>query len=95
MSIEEVLAEIVKNAVHEALTDVRAQLGGIEEKVRNIGLRVNEMSEDTGTARAADIAEVRDAVNYLTEQLDEQERHNDLEIGRAELRLARAAGRVA
>lgn len=89
------IAEIVKNAVADALTDVRAQLAGITEKVTRIEKTVTDMSEDTGTARAADIEEVRNAVYALTEQLDEQDRRNDLELGRAELRLARAAGRVA
>lgn len=83
MTIEELLAQIVKDVVSEALKPVIAKLDAITE-------RVNEFPTEQGMRRAA-----AESIEHSLSEFRQMVRDLELNQGRAELRLARAQGRVA
>lgn len=76
------IAEIVKNAVADALTDVHKKLDAINA-------RVDEFPTEIGMRQAA-----AESIDYSLQEIQDVVRNMELNAGRAELRLARAAGRV-
>lgn len=88
MSMEEILAEIVKNAVHEALTDVRVRLDAIEEKVKEIK---SDLTGLDNLATDSDMRELEQGVYATLDEITETIKREELNSQRIELWQRRAS----
>lgn len=89
-TIRESIEEAVKNAVSEALAPLRSQLDLIEEKVKEVVSRVNEFPTEEDMRQAA-----AESIDYSLSELQDMVRNIELNEGRAQIREARALGRIA
>jgi uncharacterized coiled-coil DUF342 family protein len=88
VNIEEILAEIVKNAVSEALVDLNAKIDAIEEKADAIREDIRTLPEP------ATVDDITEAIADGLDELHAEIQRADLNRGRDELRQARLMGKA-
>lgn len=86
------LTETITAAVHEALA---AEMAPIHERLNAIDKKLRLITEDTTRVTIGDLDDVKDTLDFLIGQLEQADHERTLAESRADLRAARAAGRIA